>query len=260
MRQKNPLPPRLGRFADDDLGDVATAGEIEQRVGDIAADEGVRFGAELLGESKIAGDSLPQLPNLPVASGVDGDGHPLGAHRGGHALGGADDLRAAGAGTDADQQPLGGGPGTASARARRAASTSRATDGGLAERQFAQRDEIAALEKIVQRPLGLRGQIDFAGLEARGASSGVTSTSSISSARSRMASGRVSRTMTLVICAMTSLRLSMCWTLSVVQTLMPASSSSSMSFQRLAWREPSTLVWASSSTRISLRLAGQGRV
>ena len=44
------LPPRLGRFADDNLRDVATAGEVEQCVGDIGADERGGFGAELLGE------------------------------------------------------------------------------------------------------------------------------------------------------------------------------------------------------------------
>ena len=36
--------------------------------------------------------------------------------------------------------------------------------------------------------------------------------------------------------------------LTVVMTSMPAASSSSMSCQRLALREPGTLVWASSST------------
>ena len=44
-------------------------------------------------------------------------------------------------------------------------------------------------------------------------SSGVRSTSSMASARSRIESGTVSRTRTPVICATTSLRLSMCWML-----------------------------------------------
>src|SRR5438093_4550254 len=67
-----------------------------------------------------------------------------------------------------------------------------------------------------------------------------------------MESGTVSRTTTPVILATTSLRLSTCWTLTVVYTLMLAASSSSTSCQRLAGREPAALVWASSSTRINV--------
>ena len=51
-----------------------------------------------------------------------------------------------------------------------------------------------------------------------------------------------------VICATTSLRLSRCCTLTVEITVMPASSSSSTSCQRLAFLLPGVLVWASSST------------
>ena len=46
-----------------------------------------------------------------------------------------------------------------------------------------------------------------------------------------------------------SFRLSMCWTLTVVKTSIPASRSSSASCQRLAWRAPGALVCASSSRR-----------
>jgi hypothetical protein len=45
--------------------------------------------------------------------------------------------------------------------------------------------------------------------------------------------------------------LSRCWMFTVVNTSMPASSSSSTSCQRLAFRPPAWLVWASSSTRDS---------
>ena len=168
-RDREPaFPPRLGGFADDDLGDVAAAGEIEQCVGDVGADERGGFGAELLGESQVAGDTLPQDGRFSLVSrSVDGDGHPFGAHRGGHAFGGADDLGAAGAGADADEQALGGGPGTGGgAVVASGVDVAVQASGGLAERQFAQRDQIAAVEEVVERPLGLRGQIDFAGLEA----------------------------------------------------------------------------------------------
>ncbi len=43
----------------------------------------------------------------------------------------------------------------------------------------------------------------------------------------------------------------MCWTLTVVMTSMPASSSSSTSCQRFSLREPGAFVWASSSTSAS---------
>eukprot|EP01022_Parablepharisma_sp_SALTPOND_P006709 TRINITY_DN12717_c1_g1_i1.p1 TRINITY_DN12717_c1_g1~~TRINITY_DN12717_c1_g1_i1.p1 ORF type:complete len:1877 (-),score=641.20 TRINITY_DN12717_c1_g1_i1:7532-13162(-) len=82
-------------------------------------------------------------------------------------------------------------------------------------------------------------------------SSGGMSTSLTSSASSKTWSGTVSKTRMPVIWPTTSLRLSMCCTLRVVQTSMPARSSSSISCQRLAWREPGTLECASSSTRIT---------
>ncbi len=82
----------------------------------------------------------------------------------------------------------------------------------------------------------------------RRSASGVMSTSSTCSARRTTSSGTVSRCGTPVICSTTSLSDSRCWMLTVVRTVMPASSSSSMSCQRLALREPGTLVWASSST------------
>jgi hypothetical protein len=47
-------------------------------------------------------------------------------------------------------------------------------------------------------------------------SSGVMSMTSMSSARSMIESGTVSRTRTEVICATMSFRLSMCWMLTVV--------------------------------------------
>ena len=77
-------------------------------------------------------------------------------------------------------------------------------------------------------------------------SSGGRSITSIS-ASSRMASGTVSRTRTRVKPATISFRLAICWMLSVVSTSMPASRSSSTSCQRLGWRQPGALVWASSS-------------
>ena len=70
---------------------------------------------------------------------------------------------------------------------------------------------------MLEGALGLLGDVDLAFLEALGIRSlGVRSTSSMASARSRMESGTISRTRTRVIWATTSLRLSMCWMLTVV--------------------------------------------
>ena len=82
------------------------------------------------------------------------------------------------------------------------------------------------------------------------------STSSISSASSRMSSGRRSFTGAPVIVATASATLSRCWTLSVVTTWIPASRMTSTSSQRFARAEPGTFVWASSSIRATV---GRGR-
>ena len=63
-------------------------------------------------------------------------------------------------------------------------------------------------------------------------SSGVRSTRTTSAASCRTRSGTVSRTATPVMRETTSARLSRCWMLSAVQTLMPASSNSWTSCQR----------------------------
>jgi hypothetical protein len=73
------------------------------------------------------------------------------------------------------------------------------------------------------------------------------STSSTWSARRTTSSGTVSRCGTPVIWRTTSLTDSRCWMFTVETTSIPASRISSMSSQRLAWREPGTFVCASSS-------------
>ena len=75
------------------------------------------------------------------------------------------------------------------------------------------------------------------------------STSSTWSAARTTASGTRSRCGTPVIFSTTSLSDSRCWMLTVEMTSMPAASSSSMSCQRFSFRDPGTLVCASSSTR-----------
>src|SRR5919106_2433301 len=91
----------------------------------------------------------------------------------------------------------------------------------------------------------------------RRSASGVMSASSIWSAARTTWSGPVSRWRTPVMRSITSLSDSRCWMLRVEITWIPASSRAWMSCQRLACREPGTLVCASSSTRGHLGAAGQ---
>ena len=82
----------------------------------------------------------------------------------------------------------------------------------------------------------------------RRSASAVMSTSSTWSAARTTASGTVSRCTTPVICSTTSVTDSRCCTLTAEITSMPASSSSVTSCQRFSFRDPGTLVCASSST------------
>ena len=86
------------------------------------------------------------------------------------------------------------------------------------------------------------------------------STSSIWSAARTTSSGTFSCCSMPVIWATTSLRLSRCWTLTVEITVIPASSSSSTSCQRLGFLLPGVLVWASSSTSTTWGWRAQHRV
>lgn len=105
--------------------------------------------------------------------------------------------------------------------------------GGTAQRQLAQGDEVALAKEVLDGPLGLAADIDFSLIEPLTQIVGGRSTSTTSSAASKNGSGTVSRTCTPVMPLTTSFRLSRCWTLTVVNTSMPASSSSSTSCQRL---------------------------
>ena len=123
--------------------------------------------------------------------------------------------------------------------------------GDLAQRELAQRAELVGAEEVLERDLGLRLRVDLAGPETLRSSSGDRSTSTTSSASSRIRSGKVSRTRTSVSSKIASLRLSRCWTLTVEMTSMPASRTSSMSCQRFSFRIPAAFVCASSSMSAS---------
>ena len=117
--------------------------------------------------------------------------------------------------------------------------------GGFLHRQFAQRSgwPVRRTPAVPARPVRAHRPCPAAGERSVRAAADRP-------ARCR-AGGRartVSLTRTPVIRITTSLRLSRCWMLTVVQTSMPASSSSITSCQRRSWRLPGALRWASSST------------
>ena len=78
------------------------------------------------------------------------------------------------------------------------------------------RRQIGRREKVLERALGLLGDVDLALLQALDQIVGreIDELDRVGAVEHR--SGTVSRTRTCVICATTSLRLSMCWILTVV--------------------------------------------
>jgi hypothetical protein len=88
--------------------------------------------------------------------------------------------------------------------------------GGAPQRQLAQRGQVARREIMLQRALGLLGDVDLALLQPLDQVVGreIDQLDGVGAVEHR--SGTVSRTRTCVICATTSLRLSMCWMLTAV--------------------------------------------
>ncbi len=122
--------------------------------------------------------------------------------------------------------------------------------GGSLHGQFAQGGEVGLREKYASMAArACSGTYTLPSRRRPAVRAGGRSISTSSKASCSTQSGRVSRTCTPVMSRTLSLRLSRCWTLTVVYTSMPAASNSCTSCQRLAWRLPGALVWASSSTR-----------
>ena len=124
----------------------------------------------------------------------------------------------------------------ARSRGRRCASTSL---GDLAQRDLAQRGEVLGLEEVVERGRHALRRIDLARAQAldERLRREVDDHDLVGLARGR-ASGTVSRTRTPVSSATWSLRLSRCWTLTVENTSMPASSTSCDVLEALGVLEP----------------------
>ena len=101
--------------------------------------------------------------------------------------------------------------------------------GDLAQRDLAQRGEVLDPEEAVERGVDALGRVDLAGAQALEQRLGreVDEHDLVGAAEHR--SGSVSRTRTPLSSATWSLSDSRCWTLTVENTSMPASSTSSTS-------------------------------
>ena len=214
-------PARARRLAEDDLAHVALAREAQELLGHVA-----RPGCVTASPPSCSASRSARCTRSRSASGrsrearrLDEDGEPRRVAALGHAPRRAHErARRAGPPLDRDQDALGHRPQVRRGRARRMR-LHLLVDvlGGLAQRELAERGQVAGLEVVPERALGL--------LRARrpcpraGAGSAPRATGRSASPRRRgrgSRSGTVSRTRTPVICATTSFRLSRCWMLTVV--------------------------------------------
>ncbi len=167
MRQLEPA--RARRLADDDLGDVVGLGEIDDVVGDAAADAGKRqrLAAERFREPHGVGQPVALLvAQLQAAPRLDADRGPLRMQPVGEALGVAHEAGRARILAQAHQDALAGGPGPLDRIGLHVVEQLLVDPlGGAAQRQLAQRGQIARREIVFQRPFGLLGHIDLALLE-----------------------------------------------------------------------------------------------
>ena len=164
-------PPRARRLADDDLGDVIGLREADQVIGDTAADagNGQRLAAQRFGQPQRIGQPVALLVGqLQAAPRLDADRGPRRVQPVRQPLGVAHEPGRARILAEADQDTLARGPG-AGDRIGLHMGQQLLVDplGGAPQRQFAQRGQIARREIMLERALGLLGDVDLALLEPR---------------------------------------------------------------------------------------------
>ena len=162
-------PPRARRLADDDLGHVIGVREADHVVGDAASDagNGERLAAQRLRQPQRVGKPVALLVGqLQAAPRLDADRGPGRVQPVRQPLGVAHQARRARILADANQDALARGPG-AGDRVGLHVREQLLVDplGGAPQRQLAQRGQIARREIMLQRALGLLGDIDLAFLE-----------------------------------------------------------------------------------------------
>ena len=162
-------PARTRRFADDDLGHVVGVGEVDDVIGNAAPDagNGQRLAAQRFGKPHRVGQPVALLVGqLQAASRLDADGRPRRVNAVRQPLGVAHQPRRARILADANQDTLARRPGTGDCIGLHVGEQLLIDPLGSApQRQFAQRGEIAGREIMLQRALGLLGDVDLALLQ-----------------------------------------------------------------------------------------------
>ena len=163
-------PARSRRFADDDLGDVVGVREADHVVGDapVAARDGDRLAAERFGEPQRVGDAVALLlGELQAAPCLDVERGPRRMQPIGQPLGVAHKARGARILADADQNALARRPGPGMACAciwvSNCSSTRSAVRRSASSRK---RRQVAGRKEMLERALGLLGDVDLAFLQA----------------------------------------------------------------------------------------------
>ena len=163
-------PARARRFADDDLRDVVGLREADHVVGDaaVAAGHGDRLAAERLGQPQRVGDAVALvLAPLQAAPRLHVQRRPRRVQPVGQALGVAHQAGGARVLADADQDALARRPRPRD-RMRLHVREQLLVDalGGAPQRELAQRRQVAGREVMLERALGLLGDVDLAFFQA----------------------------------------------------------------------------------------------
>ena len=162
-------PPGARRLADDDLGHVVGLREADDVVGDAASDagNGDRLAAQRLGQPQRIGKPVALLVGqLQAAPRLDADGGPGRVQPVRQPLGVAHQPRRARILAEANQDALARRP-RAGDRVGLHMGEQLLVDalGGPPQRQLAQRGQIARREIMLERALGLFGDVDLAFLQ-----------------------------------------------------------------------------------------------
>ena len=162
-------PSRSRRFPDDDLGDVVRLGEADDLVRDaaVAARNGDPFSAERLGQPQRVRDAVPLLlAPLQAAPGLDAQRREGSMQPVRQALGVAHEAGGARILADADQNALARRPGPWNGVGLHVREQLLVDPlGGAPQRELAQRGQVAGREVVLERALGLFGNVDLAFLE-----------------------------------------------------------------------------------------------
>ena len=168
MQKLEPWRPR--GFADDDLRDVVRLRKADHVVGDaaVAAGNGDRLPAQGLRQPKRVGDAIALLlGQLQAALGLDIERGPGGMQAVGEALGVTHEPCRARVLADADEQALARSPWARNGpRLHLVEQLLVDALGGAPQRQLAQSGQIGGREEMLERALGLLGDVDLALFQA----------------------------------------------------------------------------------------------